>query len=189
MEQATQGFRANAGADHPYTLVCEEILANVYSSSGAFQQAESVLRGTLERARKRFGPADASVAATAGELGAVLIQEQKWSEAEPILRGSLAVREKVQADAWSTFDTRSMLGASLLGQGKFADAEPLVLGGYEGLNARKRKIHSPFEPRLGEAAARVVRLYEIWGKPDQARMWKNKLGLADLPADVFTRMK
>jgi hypothetical protein len=40
-------------------------------------------------------------------------------------------------------------------------------------------------PRLTEAAARVVRLYEAWGRPAQAAEWKVKLGLADLPDDVF----
>jgi hypothetical protein len=33
----------------------------------------------------------------------------------------------------------------------------------------------------------VVRLYEVWGKPDQSAAWKARLGLADLPDDVFAR--
>ena len=33
----------------------------------------------------------------------------------------------------------------------------------------------------------MVRLYEAWGKPEQAAAWKAKLGLPDLPADVFAR--
>jgi len=32
-----------------------------------------------------------------------------------------------------------------------------------------------------------VRLYEAWGKPEQAAMWKERLGMADLPADLFAR--
>jgi eukaryotic-like serine/threonine-protein kinase len=39
--------------------------------------------------------------------------------------------------------------------------------------------------RLSEAAARVVRLYEAWGKPARAADWREKLVLADLPDDVF----
>jgi hypothetical protein len=30
-----------------------------------------------------------------------------------------------------------------------------------------------------------VRLYEAWGKPEEAKAWKKKLDLEDLPADVF----
>jgi hypothetical protein len=41
--------------------------------------------------------------------------------------------------------------------------------------------------KLREAAGRMVRLYEGWDKPDQAAAWKAKLGMSDLPADVFVR--
>jgi hypothetical protein len=80
----------------------------------------------------------------------------------------------------------SQLGGALLGQGKFVEAEPLVVQGYEGMKARAAKIPSAGRPRLSEAALRVVQLYESWGKPDQARVWKERLGLADLPPNVFS---
>ena len=34
---------------------------------------------------------------------------------------------------------------------------------------------------------RVVRLYEDWGKAERAALWKARLGMPDLPADVFAR--
>ncbi len=34
---------------------------------------------------------------------------------------------------------------------------------------------------------RVVRLFEEWDKPDRAAAWKARLGMSDLPADVFAR--
>jgi hypothetical protein len=83
------------------------------------------------------------------------------------------------------FDVMSQLGGSLLGQGRYADAERLVLAGYEGLKARSARIPPAGRPRLVEAAVRVIRLYEAWARPDQAAAWKRKLGLTDLPADVF----
>jgi hypothetical protein len=36
---------------------------------------------------------------------------------------------------------------------------------------------------LSEAAERVVRLYEAWGKPEQAAAWKAKLGLGEPAVD------
>jgi hypothetical protein len=41
--------------------------------------------------------------------------------------------------------------------------------------------------RLGDAAVAVVHRYEMWGKTTNAIMWNDRLGLADLPADVFAR--
>ncbi len=51
-----------------------------------------------------------------------LLGQKKWTEAEPILRECLAIREKAQPDLWSTFSTQSMVGGALLGQKKYADA-------------------------------------------------------------------
>jgi hypothetical protein len=41
--------------------------------------------------------------------------------------------------------------------------------------------------RVRAAAERVVRLYEDWGQPEKADEWKVKLGMPDLPADVFAQ--
>jgi len=187
LQQTLQGFRAKVGPDHPYTLTTEQFLADAYTAAGKYTGAELLLRDGLERARTRFGPSDPRTALAMAQLGLNLIQQRKWSEAELVLRECLAIREKAQPDDWSTFNTRSLLGDSLLGQKKFADAEPLILVGYEGMKAREAKIPAPGKPFLAEAAARVVRLYEACHRPAQAAEWKRKLGLSDLPADVFAR--
>ena len=79
----------------------------------------------------------------------------------------------------------SQLGGALLGQGRYAEAEPLIVPGYEGVKRREAKIAVPEKFRLREAAERVVRLYEDWGKTEQATAWKARLGMPDLPADLF----
>jgi hypothetical protein len=104
-----------------------------------------------------------------------------------VLRECLAVREKAVPEDWSRFNAMSLLGGALLGQGKYAEAEPLVVRGYEGIKAREAKVPPPARVRLPEAAERVIRLYESWGKPEQAAEWKHKLGLDDLPGDVFQK--
>jgi eukaryotic-like serine/threonine-protein kinase len=173
------------GSDHPSTLVSLGNLAIAYASAGHSAKAESLLRERLERVRKRSGAADPRAAAAMAVLGANLIQQHKWAEAEPVFRECLAIREKIQPDDWSTFNTRSLLGSSLLGRKKYAAAEPLILAGYEGMKAREAKIPAAAKPRLQEAAHRVVQLYEAWSQPEKAAAWRRKLGLADLPADVF----
>ena len=55
------------------------------------------------------------------------------------------------------------------------------------MKARQATIPAPTMASLAEAARGVVELYEAWGKADLAARWRVKLGLADLPADVFAR--
>ena len=81
----------------------------------------------------------------------------------------------------------SLLGESLLGQGRYAEAEPSVVAGYVGMKAREGRIAMPDRSRFREAVERVVHLYEGWGRPEEAAAWKVKLGMPDLPADVFAR--
>jgi hypothetical protein len=59
--------------------------------------------------------------------------------------------------------------------------------GYEGMNTHKTKIPAIAKSRLSEAAERILRLYEAWGKPEEATDWKARLEVVDLPADVFAR--
>jgi hypothetical protein len=141
----------------------------------------------LARRRKREKPDSPLLAGDLAGLGSSLLGQARWAEAEGVLRECLAVREKVLPGAWQRFDTLSLLGESLAAQGKYAEAEPMVVQGYEGLKARAGRIRATAGPRVLEAAERVVRLYESWGRPEKSAEWKKRLGLEDLPAEVFTR--
>jgi hypothetical protein len=153
---------------------------------GDLPGAERLLRDYVERLRKLPGPeGQAFVARGSAELGRTLLQQQKYAEAEPVLRDCLAFRERAEPDAWSTFNTRAQLGGALLGQGRYAEAEPQIVSGYEGMQARAATIPPQGRPLLAEAALKVVRLYEAWGKPEKAADWRAKLGLNELPADPF----
>jgi tetratricopeptide (TPR) repeat protein len=160
-------------------------LAMAYDATGLFAKAEPLYRDGLEGARKSFGPDNPLTARAMALLGGHLLRQSKWSEAESVLRASLAIRERTQPNGWNTFYNRSQLGGTLLGQGRCAEAEPLILSGYEGMRARAATIPYPGRHFLTDAALRVVRLYEEWGEPAQATAWKARLGLSDLPVDPF----
>jgi hypothetical protein len=66
----------------------------------------------------------------------------------------------------------------LLKQARWSEAEPLLREAVA--------IRAKAGPDL-EAAERVVHLYEGWGRPEKAAAWKARLGMPDLPADVFAR--
>ncbi len=174
------------GPVHTYTFNTRSSLAGIYESRGQWADAEPLRRRTVDYRRKAEMPSGL-LADDLALLGRHLLNREKWSDAEPVLRECLDLREKAVPDTWLRFNTMSQLGGALLSRGRYAEAEPLVVPGYEGMKAREAKIPAVGKARLFEAALRVVRLYEGWGKAAQANAWKERLGLVDLPADVFAQ--
>jgi serine/threonine protein kinase/tetratricopeptide (TPR) repeat protein len=166
-----------------YTITAFDSLASAHESLGQWSGAEPLRREIV--ARRHETPDSPALAGDLAALGANLQQQDKWSEAERVLRECLAIRDKALPDDRPRFNVMSLLGGALLGQGKFAEAEPLLLQGYQQMKTREPKIPQDGRRLTLEAAKRVVRLYEAWGKPDQAKGWALRLGLADLPAEVF----
>ena len=185
MEATLKVREAKLGPDHPDTLSSRGSLAEAY------EFARPVFRGRGPASRRSGSPPQDRqarqpvLAGDLAELGRNLLNQERWSEAEPLVREGLAIRAKATPDDWQRYDAMSLLGESLLGQGRYAEAEPVVVAGYEGMKAREARIPVPKRSRLLEAAERVVHLYEAWNKPEQAESWKAKLGLPDLPANVF----
>jgi tetratricopeptide (TPR) repeat protein len=153
-------------------------LSTAYALIGRKDKASEYLGKALQ-ANPQLGQLGAGQLAQRG-LG--LLQQKKWAQAEPLIRQSLAIREKMQPDAWTTFNTQSMLGGVLLGQKKYADAEALLLAGYQGMKKRQASIPPQARPRLAEAVERLVQLYEALGKKDEVARWTRERQALQTPA-------
>jgi serine/threonine protein kinase/tetratricopeptide (TPR) repeat protein len=186
-EEALKLRKAKLGPDHPDTLQSMNNLAVAYRDAGRLNDALSLFEESLKGCKAKLGPDHPNTLLTLNNLAGAYLAASRWSEAEWTARDCLDHRAKKQPDDWWRFHTMSQLGDALAGQNKYAEAEPLLLRGYEGLKAHAAKIPGRSKKSLTEAAERVMKLYEAWGKPDQAAAWKAKLGMSDLPADVFAR--
>jgi tetratricopeptide (TPR) repeat protein len=186
-EATVRQCESKLGPSHPDTLTSRNNLASAYQAVNRWGDSESVYRETLARRRVREKLDSPLLADDLAYLGRNLLKQSKASESEPLLREGLAIRAKATPDDYRRFDTASLLGGALLVQGKNAEAEPLVIEGYEGIKAREAKIPTYNKATLTEAGERVVQLYRAWGKPDKAADWAARLGLAELPADVFAK--
>jgi tetratricopeptide (TPR) repeat protein/tRNA A-37 threonylcarbamoyl transferase component Bud32 len=188
LHQATlRLYEARLGPDHPDTLMSRGNLASAHESLGGWAAAEGLRRDVVARRRNTVQPNSPLLAGDLANLGRNLLKQVRWSEAKLLLRECLAICEMATPDDWSRYDAMSLLGGALRGQGQYAEAEPLVVEGYQGMKARAARIPVPERSRLREAAERIVPLYEEWNKPNQATAWKAKLGMPDLPAEVFAR--
>ena len=157
--------------DHHTTLRCRNYLALAYEAAGREADAELLRRDTLARRRKLEKPDSPLLAGDLAQIGTNLLKQSKWSEAEPLLRECLAIREKALPDDWSRFNTMSQLGGALVGRELYAEAAPLVAEGYKGMKARDARIPPADKFRVTRAArssrTRLIRLVRgFGGKPE-----------------------
>jgi eukaryotic-like serine/threonine-protein kinase len=160
-ERKRRGLMVDPLAYLPMTL------ADAYDRAGRSASSDPLYRAALKAARERHGEASEGESDALAAIGMHLLEQQKYADAEPLLRECLMVREQNQPDDWRTFNTKSMLGGSLLGQKKYTEAEPLLLAGYEGMKQREDTIPHQGNVHLTEAIERLVQLYEVTGKTDE----------------------
>jgi non-specific serine/threonine protein kinase/serine/threonine-protein kinase len=177
-EEALKLRKAKRGPDDLGTLHSTVSLAGAYLEADRLDEAIRTSEEALEPHKAKSGPDHPATLLTkaihAEALGRKRLQQMKYDEALPLLSESLSYHKR-QPDIWSRFHNESLLGASLLGQKQFGNAEPLLIGGYKGLKQRAAEIPAPLKRHLTEAGERVVRLYEDWGKPEEAAKWRANL--------------
>jgi serine/threonine protein kinase len=166
--------RKQGGADDTLAQIYCSRLAFSYEALGDYARAEPFWRELLAGRRRQPGTEPLLVADTLSRLALNLTRQDNPAGAEPVLRECLAIRTQKQPDAWMAFHTRLQLGAALLAQKKYADAEPLLVQGYEGIKAREAKLPPDRKARLAEALGLLVRLYDGWGKKEEAAKWKKE---------------
>jgi serine/threonine protein kinase len=163
------------GDGHPEVAKALQVLASILREEGKFAETQALDREWLQNLRKRLPADDDYLIAALAQTSMCWVAEGLFTEVEPLARECLTLREKKMPDDWRTFNSRSMLGGSLLGQKKCTEAEPLLLSGGEGLEQREDKIPASGKYNLKYAFQRLVQLYEVTGRPDQAAEWKQKL--------------
>jgi tetratricopeptide (TPR) repeat protein len=168
-ERALALREAFQGTNAPETAECRNQLAIAYRLAGRADEGSRLYQQN---------PNSPSHAAELAVRGSTLLLQNKPAEAELVFRASLAIRQKAQPDDWTTFDTMSLLGEALLAQKKFAEAEPQLVSGYEGLKRHQESIPAQEKSHLTQALERLVRLYEAWGKPDEAAKWRKEQSTA-----------
>ena len=145
-----------------------------YDKAGKTQQAAAIRNELLADARRRLPKDSPELAAALSPLGASLLENSAFADAEPIFRECLAIREKAIPDDWRTYHTRALLGRALLGQKKIAESEPLLMAGYDGLKHREKAVPPQSKVFLIEATRQLVQLYEAKGNADEAKKWRKR---------------
>jgi hypothetical protein len=174
LEETLKVRKAKLGPDHPNTLNIMGNLAKAYLDLKQAEKATPLFEDFVAGQRKLTGADTTRFASLLAQIILELLNARQFPQAEKLLRECLAIRERKEPEAWTTFYTKSLLGGALLGQKKYADAEPLLLKGYEGMKARGKTIPKTggAELRIPEALDRLIELYTATNKPDEAKKWQ-----------------
>ena len=156
------------GEDRPETMTTMALLGSLEGYEGKYEDAEHLLTRALEGQRRVLGNEHRSTQNSLVWLGRVRLQQYKYAQAEANFREALSTYVKTNPESWQRYNCQSLLGASLAGERRYDEAEPLVIVAYETMIKRRNKIPAASQPDLESAGAQIVRLYEDWGKPDQA---------------------
>jgi esterase/lipase superfamily enzyme len=94
--------------------------------AGKIGEAIPVAERALRVAEKRYGGNHAATAAALTTLAELYIAQNRYADAEPLLKRVLAIREKASPDSPEVADALYALASLYKKQGRAAEAEPLL---------------------------------------------------------------
>lgn len=180
--QALSTYRKALGDRHPAVAANLNGLSRVLVARHRYAEAELALQEAVQIARVSLGGDHQSLALYASNLAAVHLARKDARAAEPLLREALRIRvlsptlvpmrrRMFVEDDWTVGGIKSLLGAALLGMARYEEAEAMLLDARRDLDALRPPPRRDIDANL----ARLVQLYDAWGKRDKAAMYRAQL--------------
>jgi tetratricopeptide (TPR) repeat protein len=160
------------GEEHPDYAWTMFNYADQLLQSGRPAEAAEWARRVLALHGRTLEDEHPAVATAMGVLGRALGRMDSLAAGEHWLRESLALRRSVLPPGhWLLSSSESMLGEHLALSGRFAEAERMLLTAERALVAARGEE----APVIRDVRLRIVKLYELWGRPGDAAAWRAKL--------------
>ncbi len=158
------------GPTHPRLAPPLSNLARLYEEQGKWRKVEDPYREAVAICSSS-GNEDRNCATYLSHLASFLAERVGCGEAESMAGRAITLLEDKSASPEMIAEAQSVLGACRTAAEDFASAEPLLLQALSG--TEKAPSTSLVRRRI---LARLVRLYEAWGKPDPAAKYRAALG-------------
>ncbi|HKV07165.1 MAG TPA: serine/threonine-protein kinase [Thermoanaerobaculia bacterium] len=167
--------RASLGREHPGNAQRLANLAGVLRLRGKLAEAAVKNEEALALSRPALGPDHPNVARQEVGLARIYLDQGRSAAAEPLLRHALAIQQQNPAgEGWRLGATLSLLGDVCTRLSRFAEAETWLLRATEILPAKPdSETREAREAR--DHRARLVALYEAWGRPEKAARYHSLL--------------
>ena len=157
---------------HPALRWATQALLDAYAKAGENVKLAELLQQQLPEARKALPKDSPQLAGMLVQLSLSLLQQKKWTEAEPLLRECLAIREKTQSDVWSTFNSADAFGRSPDGPEEIRRGRTTLAEWLRGDEAARGHDPGAGGPAYSEALDRLIDLVIATNKPDDVKKWQ-----------------
>lgn len=151
------------------------IIAATLADRGEYIQAENLMRGVVEIERRALPDARHQVihAAKLTLLGRVLVKQEKYAEAEAVLRDALEIWNATVAAPGHTrmAEAQRLLGTCLITLGRPREAEPLLRECCVTL----RGLYGEKSPHLGEPYREIIQMYSVLEIPAAVEEYRRLL--------------
>ncbi len=138
-------------------------------AQGDVENARPLLEEALAMKRQLLSPDHQELAASLNNLADVLLEQGDVAGAEPLAREAHGILlRSLPAGDWRTSVVASGVGVILIELGQYGEAERLLLDSYEVLRREKGESDGLTQ----RVKLRVVKLYEAWGKADEAARFR-----------------
>ncbi|MGL4420883.1 MAG: tetratricopeptide repeat protein, partial [Gemmataceae bacterium] len=125
----------------------------------------------LDLLKLKAGPNSLTFANALAALGRCLLQQEKWIEAEPLLRQCLEIRDNAASGPQLMFDLKS-LGVPRTVAKAASDAKPILIRGYEDSKVRRPMAPKPSVIRIPEALDRLIEFATEANRPDEVKKYR-----------------
>ncbi len=176
--EALATFRSRYGekqhTDIAWTL---SDLGVLLTKTGAYGEAEPLLREAVEINRHVFGDKHPEYLFTLYNLALCLLEKGAPHEAEPLLRYALAVYQSLNPNDWRIARTADLLGEALMEMQHYEEAEEALKSSFSLLLTLRGEQDAQTQQVLGH----LIALYDAWGRPEQADLYRAQLTPPNIP--------
>ena len=169
LEEALALARHLYDGDHPTVASSLNKQATIRYRQGRYREAEMLYREGLAMEQRLRGSDHEVVAQAMNNVALMLIEQARYAEAEALLDEALPMYRRVLGDAHVELGIPLRnLGRIRTAQGHYEDAERLLT---EALRLQETGLSSE-HPRVRETREALVALYEAWGRPKDADLYR-----------------
>jgi serine/threonine protein kinase len=167
MEVAVAGHRKSLGSSHPDTARCLKELGTLRQDAKDVDGAEDCFREAIAILHKA-GIESTELGYMLNQLAVCSLDRQDYEGAIDAAREAVTMGRRLNGDDHpTTLVSIYLLAGALVEAGRYEEAEPLALAYHE----RRLAASGARDPETRRGRSLLRRLYEGWGRPEEAEKW------------------